>query len=149
MAEPSQEQLGFDVIPDLTARDQTVRSRDEVIRRPRKPSLTLEDGKDAMEEKRKASSFGKDLEVSASLAKPVAGGRFATGRRRSSSWGPGDFAWSETGGLREASFSMKRSHYRPPKLSATHSVFAAASVLSPTSDSSPLRPPPLGQGILE
>ena len=121
----------FDVIPKLSASDE--QAGDQVIRRPRKPSLTLEDGIDLLAEKRKASSFGQEIE-----ANIAPGGRFSTKtRRRSSSWGPGDFTWSESGGLREASFSMKR-HNRPPKLAGTknlaHSVFAAASVISPTEE---------------
>lgn len=89
------------------------------MRRTRKPSLTLEDGLDQIGPARKASSFGEDEHSPTRDATRT--------RRRSSSWGPGDFSWSESGGLREASFSMKKRG--GSALGKPLSVFAAAAIL--------------------
>lgn len=50
-------------------------------------------------------------------------------RRRSSSWGPGDFeSWSQSGGLREASFSLKkRERADAPQLSGG-SIFSSVGI---------------------
>lgn len=78
---------------------------------------SLDDFDAAFSRERRISNMGDiDIEDSAEI-----------GRRRSVSWGPGSYSWSESGGMRDASFLKKSTR---PKEDGDGPVAAAAAGVS-------------------